>query len=159
MRAATARAALALAAALSGVRALDVGGPRVGYELDHLIHDDHSTAAKVLFWWYPQANTPGCTLEGKRFKELHDYFVHHGVQIVGMSADSQAENKVFSEEYDFNYPLLSDTEKTIPKALGISSSRWGALMGKAKTIEKFWPDVSPTDFPDEALSFLQKSEL
>mmetsp|Transcript_52939 Transcript_52939/g.106229 ORF Transcript_52939/g.106229 Transcript_52939/m.106229 type:complete len:174 (-) Transcript_52939:178-699(-) len=135
------------------------GADGATYELDHLIHPDHSTAEKVLLWWYPKANTPGCTMEGKRFKELHDYFVHQGVQIVGASADPQHDNKAFSDEHDFNYPLLSDTEQTIPKALGLSGGRWAVLIDKQKRIEKFWPEVSPMDFPDQALSILQKSEL
>eukprot|EP00408_Alexandrium_pacificum_P056175 CAMPEP_0171243520 /NCGR_PEP_ID=MMETSP0790-20130122/46332_1 /TAXON_ID=2925 /ORGANISM="Alexandrium catenella, Strain OF101" /LENGTH=173 /DNA_ID=CAMNT_0011710521 /DNA_START=42 /DNA_END=563 /DNA_ORIENTATION=- len=135
------------------------GSDGATYTLDMLIHEDHSTAAKLLLWWFPRANTPGCTMEGKRFKELHDFYVHHGVQIVGASADPQPENKAFSDEHEFNFPLLSDTEQTIPKSLGLSGGRWAVLVGKNKKIEKFWPEVTPMDFPDEALSFLQKSEL
>uniref|UniRef100_A0A7S0FFZ9 thioredoxin-dependent peroxiredoxin n=1 Tax=Pyrodinium bahamense TaxID=73915 RepID=A0A7S0FFZ9_9DINO len=164
----------ALLLSLLPAAALDVGSVKHGspfpdfslpasdgstYKLDYLIHDDHSTAAKVLLWWFPQANTPGCTMEGKRFKELHDYFVHAKVQIVGASADTQEENKAFSEEHNFNYPLLCDMEQTIPKALGLSGGRWAVLINKDKKIEKFWPEVSPGGFPDEALAFVQRSEL
>mmetsp|Transcript_110297 Transcript_110297/g.322829 ORF Transcript_110297/g.322829 Transcript_110297/m.322829 type:complete len:175 (-) Transcript_110297:163-687(-) len=174
MRALAAGVGCLLVALLCTASALDEGSSKHGspfpdfilpgadgatYELDHLIHDDHSTAQKVLLWWFPKANTPGCTMEGKRFKELHDYFVHQSVQIVAASADSVADNKVFAQEHEFNFPVLSDSEQTIPKALGLSGGRWAVLVNKQKKVEKFWPEVSALEFPDQALAFLQKSEL
>eukprot|EP00927_Polykrikos_kofoidii_P075108 TRINITY_DN71169_c0_g1_i1.p1 TRINITY_DN71169_c0_g1~~TRINITY_DN71169_c0_g1_i1.p1 ORF type:complete len:190 (-),score=19.93 TRINITY_DN71169_c0_g1_i1:79-594(-) len=120
---------------------------------------------RVLLWWYPKADTPGCTKQGEAFTRLNDYFSHKGVQVVGISADSPAENMQFATKYGFSYPLLSDEDRTIPAALGITERRWAVLISSEGIIETVWSQITdPERFPAEALSGLRppkstKSEL
>mmetsp|Transcript_26792 Transcript_26792/g.83198 ORF Transcript_26792/g.83198 Transcript_26792/m.83198 type:complete len:98 (-) Transcript_26792:39-332(-) len=81
-----------------------------------------------------------------------------GVQVLGASADGQADNKRFSQKFGFNFPLLCDTARAIPEALGVTSRRWGVLVSEDRKILEFWPDVSPADFPIQPLTWIANSE-
>lgn len=67
----------------------------------------------VLIWWYPKAQTPGCTIEGQGLRDLADEFAAAGCVILGASFDTQAENLAFDERQGFGFPLLSDTEHSV----------------------------------------------
>ena len=70
---------------------------------------------KVVLWFYPKADTPGCTQEGKGFREKAKDFEQKNIVIFGISLDTVAENKSFAEKFDFPYPLLCDVDKQIAK--------------------------------------------
>jgi len=76
---------------------------------------------KLVVFFYPKANTPGCTAEAcdlrDHFKELQDA----GYSLLGVSADSEKRQRNFSEKYDFPFPLLADEEKEVINAFGV----WG----------------------------------
>ena len=76
---------------------------------------------KLVVFFYPKANTPGCTAEAcdlrDHYKELHDA----GYALLGVSADSQKKQRNFSEKYSFPFPLLADEEKQVIEAFGV----WG----------------------------------
>lgn len=73
---------------------------------------------RVVLWFYPKADTPGCTREGCGFRDFHGDFEAKNAVILGASYDTPAENKAFLDKFSFPYRLLSDTEKTIAKAYG-----------------------------------------
>lgn len=66
------------------------------------------TGQKVLLWFFPKANTPGCTAEGCSLRDEYSAFQDKNVAILGMSKDSPKRQKNFVEKYDFPYPLLAD---------------------------------------------------
>ena len=83
---------------------------------------------KLVVFFYPKANTPGCTAEAcdlrDHYKELQDA----GYALLGVSADSQKKQRNFSEKYSFPFPLLADEDKQVIEAFGV----WGPkkFMGK-----------------------------
>jgi thioredoxin-dependent peroxiredoxin len=77
---------------------------------------------KVVLWFYPKADTPGCTVEGKGFCASHDAFAAKGVTILGVSFDDAASNRAFAEKFGFPYLLLSDTDRRIGMAYGACDS-------------------------------------
>lgn len=83
---------------------------------------------KLILYFYPKANTPGCTSESCSLNDQLDVFAQKGYKIVGVSADNQKAQLSFSNKYGFKFPLLADTEKTLIKAYGA----WGLkkLYGK-----------------------------
>ena len=69
---------------------------------------------KLILYFYPKDNTPGCTKQACGFGELYPQFGEKGVEIVGISKDSVASHKKFKEKYSLPFTILSDTElKTI----------------------------------------------
>ena len=83
---------------------------------------------KLIVFFYPKANTPGCTAEAcdlrDHFKEVQDA----GYSLLGVSADSAKSQRNFSEKFDFPFPLLADQDKAVINAFGV----WGLkkFMGK-----------------------------
>jgi peroxiredoxin Q/BCP len=71
---------------------------------------------KVVIWFYPKADTPGCTMEGQGFRDDIKSFEDKNIQIFGVSLDNEADNKAFAEKFSFPYPLLCDVNREI--ALG-----------------------------------------
>lgn len=74
---------------------------------------------KVVLYFYPKDDTPGCTKESCAFRdgleEIHD----SGTVVLGVSADSVDSHKKFVKKYNLNFPLLSDEQKTVVQAYGV----------------------------------------
>ena len=69
---------------------------------------------KLILYFYPRDNTPGCTKQACGFADLYPQFSEKGVEIIGISKDSVASHKKFKEKYSLPFTILSDTElKTI----------------------------------------------
>ncbi len=68
---------------------------------------------KIILWFYPKADTPGCTIEGQGFRDDIKSFEEKGVQIFGVSLDNETDNKAFAEKFSFPYPLLCDVNREI----------------------------------------------
>ena len=73
----------------------------------------------VVLFFYPAAMTYGCTKESCHFRDLKAEFEEVGAQRVGISADSVDKQHQFSEKHDFDYPLLSDPDKTVATMFGV----------------------------------------
>ncbi len=71
---------------------------------------------KVVLWFYPKADTPGCTMEGKGFRDDHKQFEGKNTLIYGVSLDNEADNKAFAEKFSFTFPLLCDVGREISLA-------------------------------------------
>ena len=65
---------------------------------------------KVILYFYPKDNTPGCTKQACNFGELYPQFQEKGAVVIGISKDSVASHKKFEEKYSLPFTLLSDTE-------------------------------------------------
>ena len=68
---------------------------------------------KVVIWFYPKTDTPGCTMEGQGFRDDIKSFEDKNIQIFGVSLDNEADNKAFAEKFSFPYPLLCDVNREI----------------------------------------------
>lgn len=73
----------------------------------------------VVLYFYPAAMTPGCTAESCHFRDLAGEFDQLGAQRVGISADKVDKQQQFSSKYNFDFPLLSDNDKSVAKAYGV----------------------------------------
>ena len=83
---------------------------------------------KVVVFFYPKANTPGCTAEACDLRDHYSELTKAGYVLLGVSADTEKAQKKFVDKFDFPFPLLADTEKEVIKAFGV----WGLkkFMGK-----------------------------
>lgn len=77
-----------------------------------------------LLWFYPRASTPGCTAEGRGFRDAYAELQKEGLAIVGVSFDSPESNAEFARGEEFPFPLLSDTDKSLAIAVGAADSSW-----------------------------------
>jgi len=83
---------------------------------------------KLIVFFYPKANTPGCTAEACNLTDNYKALQDEGYAILGVSADSEKRQKNFKEKYNFPFPLLADEDKELINAFGV----WGPkkFMGK-----------------------------
>ncbi len=76
---------------------------------------------KLILYFYPKDNTPGCTKEACNLRDNYEYWLNKGYAVVGVSPDDEASHQKFIAKYDLPFPLLADTEKEIMSAYGT----WG----------------------------------
>ena len=79
---------------------------------------DHK-GKRILLYFYPKDNTPGCTTESIEFKELADQFSEQNTLIFGVSRDSVASHDKFKEKYQFPFELISDENEEICKIFDV----------------------------------------
>lgn len=86
-----------------------------------LIKLENYLGKKVVLFFYPKANTPGCIAEACNLRDNLDRFIALNYQIIGVSADSVSKQKSFANKQTLPYPLIADEEKLIINAYGV----WG----------------------------------
>lgn len=121
----------------------------------------------VVLYFYPKDDTPGCTKEAKAFRDTNSQFRKTNSIVLGVSLDSIDSHIEFVRKYSLNFALVSDPEgKIIEKygafkdnifgksALGVR--RMTVLIDAKGVIRKIWPDVNPTDHPDEVSAYIRQ---
>ena len=73
----------------------------------------------VILYFYPKDNTPGCTVEGAQFRDLHKQFAKLGAVVVGISRDSLKSHENFKTKMAFPFELLSDADETLCGRFGV----------------------------------------
>jgi len=83
---------------------------------------------KLVVYFYPKADTPGCTAEACDLRDNYHRFIAQNYAILGVSADSQKKLVKFKDKYELPFPLISDEDKAVINAFGV----WGPkkFMGK-----------------------------
>lgn len=121
---------------------------------------------KVVVYFYPKDNTPGCTRQACAFAASYGEFKKKKVEVIGISKDSVASHVKFSEKYGLDFILLSDPELSAIKAYGVWQEKklYGKLgFGVMRTtfiideqgnIEKIMPKVKPDTNAQEILAQL-----
>ncbi len=79
--------------------------------------------APVVLYFYPKADTPGCTIESKAFQEHLAEFASRGVRVVGVSVDDCPAQKGFARKYGLNFPLVADHAKAVATRYGVLGPR------------------------------------
>ena len=74
---------------------------------------------KVVLYFYPKDNTPGCTKEACSFRDGHAEIKKRGAVVLGVSVDSVSSHTKFRDKYALNFPLLSDINKDVVQAYGV----------------------------------------
>ena len=110
---------------------------------------------RVVLYFYPKADTPGCTLESCEFRDHSNAFGKKGATVVGISPDKPAAQERFKSKYDLPFVLLSDTEKEAAQAFGVwkEKTMYGKkvmgierstfVIGRDGRIEKVYAKVKP----------------
>lgn len=83
---------------------------------------------KLIVFFYPRANTPGCTAEACNLRDHYQALKEAGYSLLGVSADSEKKQANFRNKYEFPFPLLADEDRTVIEIFGV----WGPkkFMGK-----------------------------
>lgn len=115
-----------------------------------------------LLWFYPKAMTPGCTREGCELRDNFAEFRKLGVEVLGVSFDSPADNARFAAEQRFPFRLLSDTSRQLAVQVGAADSpkadypkRMSFLVGGDGRVLKVYEKVNPSTHAQEVLKDLQ----
>ena len=89
---------------------------------------DQYKGSKIVIFFYPKANTPGCSTEACDLRDHYTELIKAGYILLGVSADTEKLQKKFADKFNFPFPLLADTEKEVINAFGV----WGPkkFMGK-----------------------------
>lgn len=121
---------------------------------------------KVVLYFYPKDNTPGCTRQACAFAQSYDGFREKDVVVIGISKDSVASHLKFVQKYDLPFVLLSDPELQAIQAYGVWQEKklYGKVsMGVVRStyiideqgrIEKVMPKVKPDTNAEEILNYL-----
>ena len=103
---------------------------------------------KVVLYFYPKDDTPGCTKEACSFRDNYEDLLNKGFQVIGISCDSEKAHKKFIEKYNLPFPLISDADKTIVEQYGV----WG----KKKFMGKEYMGIFRTTFVINETGLLSK---
>ena len=76
----------------------------------------------VLVYFYPKADTPGCTAQGCSLRDAYADLAAKGVRVVGVSTDAVAAQKAFRAKYQFPFPLVADREQKVTAAFGVPTT-------------------------------------
>ncbi len=119
---------------------------------------------KVVLYFYPKDDTPGCTKEACSFRDGWSAFRKRKIAVLGVSADDEKKHKKFAEKYDLPFPLLADTGHKILKAYGTwgEKSLYGRkymgifrvtyVIDEKGKIAAVWPKVKPEGHAEEILA-------
>lgn len=132
-----------------------------GEEFDLAKHQNE----RIVLYFYPRADTPGCTIESCEFRDAVKKFTKKGVTILGISPDTTKDQSKFKEKFDLNFTLLADADKTIANLYGVMKEKnmYGKkVMGVARTtfviengrIVKIFNGVKPEGHAEEVLATL-----
>lgn len=125
---------------------------------------------KIVLYFYPKDNTPGCTLESCGFNEALDQFSALGAQIVGVSKDSVESHAKFRQRYHLRFPLLSDKDGEMCRLYGVlaEKSMFGKkyfgierstfLMDEAGIIREIWRKVSVAGHVKQVLQAIKNAD-
>ena len=123
---------------------------------------------KVVLYFYPKDNTPGCTRQACAFAAAYEGFKAKNVAVIGISKDSVASHLKFAQKYDLPFVLLSDPELQAIQAYGVWQEKklYGKVsMGVVRTtflideqgnLERIMPKVKPDTNAAEILAYLEE---
>lgn len=74
---------------------------------------------KVVLYFYPKDDTPGCTKEACSFRDAFSEYTERGIKVLGVSLDDQASHQSFISKYNLPFTLLSDTDHSVSEAYGV----------------------------------------
>ena len=124
----------------------------------------------VVLYFYPRADTPGCTVEACEFRDSYRKIQNTGAVILGISPDQPKAQKKFEEKYSLPFTLLGDADKKVGNAFGVIQEKnmYGKkVMGVARTTFIIGPDgkikhifqkVKPEGHAEEVLAYLKEAQ-
>ena len=150
---------------------LRTGSPAPAFELPSTGGASISLASlagnKVVLYFYPKDQTPGCTVEACDFRDRHGPIVASGAIVLGVSKDSLASHDKFRTKYTLPFPLLTDADSAVAKAYGaygqkmmygkpvIGTIRTTVVIDEQGRVAHVWSPVKVAGHGDAVLAFLR----
>ena len=122
----------------------------------------------VVLFFYPRANTPGCTIEACGFRDTFTKLQEAGAVVLGISRDTSQAQARFRAKYDLPYKLLADVDEKVCNQFGVLKEKnmygkkvWGIerttfLIGPDQTLLHVFPKVKPAGHAEEVLALLNE---
>jgi peroxiredoxin Q/BCP len=127
------------------------------YSQPHRLADYHERCLVVYF--YPKDDTPGCTVEGKEFRDLHQQFTGLDCAIIGVSTDSVESHRRFAEKHAFPFTLLADVEGELARAFGVldgtKARRVTFVIANGGRVVRTFTEVAPRGHAQQVLNFVR----
>uniref|UniRef100_E6PX23 thioredoxin-dependent peroxiredoxin n=1 Tax=mine drainage metagenome TaxID=410659 RepID=E6PX23_9ZZZZ len=120
----------------------------------------------VVLFFYPKADTPGCTIEACGFRDTFTRLQAAGAIVLGISRDTPKSQRKFREKFNLPYPLLADVDEKVCNQFGVLKEKnmygkkvWGIerttfVIGPDQTLIKIFPKVTPEGHAEEVLAAL-----
>jgi len=124
---------------------------------------------KVVLYFYPKDDTPGCTKEACSFRDSFATFKRRGIEVLGVSLDNERSHQKFAQKYSLPFRLLADTDRAVSEAYGtygekkfmgrtyMGNNRMTFLIDEKGKIKKIFSKVKPEDHSEEVLQAFKKS--
>jgi peroxiredoxin Q/BCP len=128
---------------------------------------DYKGKKRVVLYFYPKDDTPGCTREACDFRDTIGEFAAQDAVILGVSLDDEASHKKFVQKYSLPFTLLSDVDNKVSRSYGVYKQKnmygktyWGIerttfVIDKDGRIAKIYPKVKVENHINEVLDFLK----
>ncbi|HKP36998.1 MAG TPA: thioredoxin-dependent thiol peroxidase [Pyrinomonadaceae bacterium] len=119
---------------------------------------------KVVLYFYPKDDTPGCTKEACAFRDSFSKFKRRGIEVLGVSLDSEKSHQKFAKKFDLPFRLLADTDRAVSEKYGtygkkkymgreyMGVNRMTFLIDEKGKIKKIYQKVKPEEHAEEVLA-------
>ena len=126
------------------------------------------TSKPVVLFFYPRADTPGCTIEACGFRDTFQKLQDAGAIVLGISRDTPKAQKKFREKYSLPYPLLADVDEKVCNQFGVLKEKnmygkkvWGIarttfVIGPDQTLLRIFSNVKPEGHAEEVLAAIEE---
>jgi peroxiredoxin Q/BCP len=134
---------------------------------ENTVHLSDYAGTPVVLFFYPRADTPGCTIEACGFRDVFKKIQKAGAVVLGISRDTPKAQAKFKAKYDLPYPLLADVDEKVCKQFGvlkeknmygkkvIGIERTTYLIGPDQKLLKIFPKVKPEGHAEEVLEVIK----
>ncbi|MCL4346284.1 MAG: peroxiredoxin [Candidatus Thermoplasmatota archaeon] len=116
-----------------------------------------------VIYFYPKDDTPGCTTEACEFRDSMEEYRKNGIEVYGISVDSENSHKKFNDKYSLNFTLLADKEKSISEKFGVLGGRVASrvtfIVDRDGKIRYVFPKVSPKGHSAEVIGKIRELNL
>jgi len=134
---------------------------------ENTVHLSDYAGTPVVLFFYPRADTPGCTIEACGFRDVFKKIQKAGAVVLGISRDTPKAQAKFKAKYDLPYPLLADVDEKVCKQFGVLKEknmygkkvmgieRTTFLIGPDQKLLKIFPKVKPEGHAEEVLEVIK----
>ena len=134
---------------------------------ENTVHLSDYAGTPVVLFFYPRADTPGCTIEACGFRDVFKKIQKAGAVVLGISRDTPKAQAKFKAKYDLPYPLLADVDEKVCKQFGVLKEknmygkkvmgieRTTYLIGPDQTLLKIFSKVKPEGHAEEVLEAIK----
>ncbi len=142
---------------------VDVGQRAPGFTAENqhgeTVTLDDFAGRKLVLYFYPKDDTPGCTTEACNFRDNLARLEDEDAAVVGVSADTVGSHQEFADKYDLDFPLLADPDKDIIEAYDVggrfgNAARVTVLIDEEGVVQQVYEDVDPDAHAEEVLEDL-----